>query len=156
MNWPCYHLARQEGVVREVWWGLGESRGGNLQLPGMPPRRNGWRGVRFSPLVLSPPSPPISGAGFPSVPVGKSPMVEQAVQTGSVDNLNAKKLLPGKGPVGMQLSGRPAQPSSKTSSGTRTLRSSGVGFMFSKRHAAAWGSSFCPLSLSFFFLIKKH
>ncbi|XP_064429481.1 protein LSM14 homolog B isoform X2 [Mirounga angustirostris] len=56
------------------------------------------------------------GAGFPSVPVGKSPMVEQAVQTGSVDNLNAKKLLPGKGPVGMQLSGRPAQPSSKTSS----------------------------------------
>ncbi|XP_044118664.1 protein LSM14 homolog B isoform X2 [Neovison vison] len=34
------------------------------------------------------------GAGFPSVPVGKSPMVEQAVQTGSVDNLNAKKLLP--------------------------------------------------------------
>ncbi|XP_021533547.1 protein LSM14 homolog B isoform X3 [Mirounga angustirostris] len=62
------------------------------------------------------------GAGFPSVPVGKSPMVEQAVQTGSVDNLNAKKLLPGKGPVGMQLSGRPAQPSSKTSSGNRRTR----------------------------------
>lgn len=72
----------------------------------------------FSSLVLSPHSLPISGAGFPSVPVGKSPMVEQAVQTGSVDNLNAKKLLPGKGPVGMQLNGRPAQPSSKTSSGT--------------------------------------
>uniref|UniRef100_A0A452SY56 LSM family member 14B n=2 Tax=Ursus TaxID=9639 RepID=A0A452SY56_URSMA len=62
------------------------------------------------------------GAGFPSVPVGKSPMVEQAVQTGSVDNLNAKKLLPGKGPVGMQLNGRPAQPSSKTSSGNRRTR----------------------------------
>nr|XP_025870815.1 protein LSM14 homolog B isoform X3 [Vulpes vulpes] len=56
------------------------------------------------------------GAGFPSVPVSKSPMVEQAVQTGSVDNLSAKKLLPGKGPVGMQLNGRPAQPSSKTTS----------------------------------------
>ncbi|XP_058418341.1 protein LSM14 homolog B isoform X1 [Diceros bicornis minor] len=56
------------------------------------------------------------GAGFPTVPVGKSPMVEQAVQTGSLDNLNAKKLLPGKGTTGMQLNGRPAQPSSKTAS----------------------------------------
>ncbi|XP_032206051.1 protein LSM14 homolog B isoform X2 [Mustela erminea] len=56
------------------------------------------------------------GAGFPSVPVGKSPMVEQAVQTGSVDNLNAKKLLPGKGPAGVQLGGRPAQPGSKSGS----------------------------------------
>ncbi|KAM5245729.1 protein LSM14 homolog B isoform 6-T6 [Ctenodactylus gundi] len=56
------------------------------------------------------------GAGFPSVPVGKSPMVEQAVQTGSVDNLNAKKLLPGKGTSGMQLNSRQAQPSSKTTS----------------------------------------
>uniref|UniRef100_A0A8C7BQP0 LSM family member 14B n=1 Tax=Neovison vison TaxID=452646 RepID=A0A8C7BQP0_NEOVI len=54
------------------------------------------------------------GAGFPSVPVGKSPMVEQAVQTGSVDNLNAKKLLPGKGPVGVQLGGRPARPGGKS------------------------------------------
>ncbi|XP_063104142.1 protein LSM14 homolog B isoform X3 [Cavia porcellus] len=54
------------------------------------------------------------GAGFPSAPVGKSPMVEQAVQTGSVDNLNAKKLLPGKGTSGTQLNGRQAQPSSKT------------------------------------------
>uniref|UniRef100_A0A8C0L7R0 LSM family member 14B n=1 Tax=Canis lupus dingo TaxID=286419 RepID=A0A8C0L7R0_CANLU len=62
------------------------------------------------------------GAGFPSVPVGKSPMVEQAVQTGSVDNLSTKKLLPGKGPVGMQLNGRPAQPSSKTTSGNRRTR----------------------------------
>uniref|UniRef100_A0A8C4MXU9 LSM family member 14B n=2 Tax=Equus asinus TaxID=9793 RepID=A0A8C4MXU9_EQUAS len=56
------------------------------------------------------------GTGFPSVPVGKSPMVEQAVQTGSLDNLNAKKLLPGKGTAGMQLNGRPAQPSSKMAS----------------------------------------
>ncbi|XP_044926385.1 protein LSM14 homolog B isoform X3 [Mustela lutreola] len=62
------------------------------------------------------------GAGFPSVPVGKSPMVEQAVQTGSVDNLNAKKLLPGKGPAGVQLGGRPAQPGSKSGSGNRRTR----------------------------------
>lgn len=45
-------------------------------------------------------------------------MVEQAVQTGSVDNLNAKKLLPGKGTSGTQLNGRQAQPSSKTAGGT--------------------------------------
>ncbi|XP_051695628.1 protein LSM14 homolog B isoform X1 [Oryctolagus cuniculus] len=54
------------------------------------------------------------GAGFPSVPAGKGPMVEQAVQTGSADNLNAKKLLAGKSPSGTQLSGRQVQPSSKT------------------------------------------
>ncbi|XP_073931158.1 protein LSM14 homolog B isoform X2 [Castor canadensis] len=62
------------------------------------------------------------GAGFPSASVGKSPMVEQAVQTGSVDNLNAKKLLPGKGTSGMQLNGRQAQPSSKNTSGNRRTR----------------------------------
>ncbi|XP_042638726.1 protein LSM14 homolog B [Orycteropus afer afer] len=56
------------------------------------------------------------GAAFPSIPVGKSPMVEQAVQTGSVDSLNAKKLLPGRGSSGVQLNGRQAQPSSRTSS----------------------------------------
>ncbi|XP_036101751.1 protein LSM14 homolog B isoform X3 [Molossus molossus] len=57
------------------------------------------------------------GAGFPSVPVGKSPMVEQAVQTGSLDNLNTKKLLPGgKGTVGVQLNGRPAPPGDKSAS----------------------------------------
>lgn len=54
------------------------------------------------------------GASFPSVSVSKSPMVEQAVQTGSLDNLNSKKLLPGKGTVGMQLNGRPAPPGTKT------------------------------------------
>ncbi|XP_041497851.1 protein LSM14 homolog B isoform X3 [Microtus oregoni] len=54
------------------------------------------------------------GAGFPSTPVGKSPMVEQAVQTSSADNLNAKKLLPTKVTSGTQLNGRQAQPSSKT------------------------------------------
>lgn len=49
-------------------------------------------------------------------------MVEQAVQTGSLDNLNAKKLLPGgKGTVGVQLNGRPAPPSGKSASGTETL-----------------------------------
>ncbi|XP_023039102.1 protein LSM14 homolog B isoform X2 [Piliocolobus tephrosceles] len=62
------------------------------------------------------------GAGFPSIPVGKSPMVEQAVQTGSADNLNAKKLLPGKGTTGTQLNGRQAQLSSKTTSGNRRTR----------------------------------
>ncbi|XP_062060426.1 protein LSM14 homolog B isoform X3 [Lepus europaeus] len=54
------------------------------------------------------------GAGFPSVPAGKGPTVEQAVQTGSADSLNAKKLLVGKSPSGTQLSGRQVQPSSKT------------------------------------------
>ncbi|KAM7125999.1 protein LSM14 homolog B isoform 4-T4 [Molossus nigricans] len=63
------------------------------------------------------------GAGFPSVPVGKSPMVEQAVQTGSLDNLNTKKLLPGgKGTVGVQLNGRPAPPGGKSASGNRRTR----------------------------------
>ena len=56
--------------------------------------------------------------GFPSVSVSKSPMVEQAIQTGSLDNLNSKKLLPGKGTVGMQLNGRPAPPGTKTTTGT--------------------------------------
>ncbi|CAH6776676.1 protein LSM14 homolog B isoform X4 [Phodopus roborovskii] len=56
------------------------------------------------------------GAGFPSTPVSKSPMVEQAVQTSSADNLNAKKLLPSKVTSGTQLNGRQAQPSSKTAS----------------------------------------
>lgn len=48
-------------------------------------------------------------------------MVEQAVQTGSLDNLNTKKLLPSsKGAAGVQLNGRAAPPSSKSSSGTET------------------------------------
>ncbi|XP_017358954.1 protein LSM14 homolog B isoform X2 [Cebus imitator] len=62
------------------------------------------------------------GAGFPSIPVGKSPMVEQGVQTGSADNLNAKRLLPGKGTTGTQLNGRQAPPSCKTTSGNRRTR----------------------------------
>lgn len=45
-------------------------------------------------------------------------MVEQAVQTSSADNLNAKKLLPTKVTSGTQLNGRQAQPSSKTAIGT--------------------------------------
>lgn len=56
------------------------------------------------------------GAGLPSVPAGKSPMVEQAVQTGSAGNVNAKKLLPSKGSTGVQLSSRQAQPSSTAAS----------------------------------------
>ncbi|XP_008841450.1 protein LSM14 homolog B isoform X1 [Nannospalax galili] len=68
-------------------------------------------------MSSEPPQLTSKGAAFPSTPVGKSPMVEQAVQTGSVDNLNAKKLLPSKGTSGTQLSlGRQAQPSSKTAS----------------------------------------
>ncbi|XP_024856906.1 protein LSM14 homolog B isoform X2 [Bos mutus] len=62
------------------------------------------------------------GASFPSVSVSKSPMVEQAVQTGSLDNLNSKKLLPGKGTVGMQLNGRPAPPGTKATTGNRRTR----------------------------------
>lgn len=79
----------------------------------------GWGAFSSPSLNLLLPLPN-SGAAFPSVPVSKSPMVEQAVQTGSLDNLNAKKLLPGKGTVGVQLNGRPAPPSSKTASGTET------------------------------------
>ncbi|XP_021528114.1 protein LSM14 homolog B isoform X3 [Aotus nancymaae] len=62
------------------------------------------------------------GAGFPSIPVSKSPMVEQGVQTGSADNLNTKRLLPGKGTTGTQLNGRQAPPSTKTTSGNRRTR----------------------------------
>ncbi|XP_010635931.1 protein LSM14 homolog B isoform X2 [Fukomys damarensis] len=73
-------------------------------------------------MSSEPPQLTSKGPGFPSAPVGKSPMVEQAVQTGSVDNLNAKKLLPGKGTSGMQLNGHQAQPSSKTAGGNRRTR----------------------------------
>ncbi|KAK7814261.1 hypothetical protein U0070_000577 [Myodes glareolus] len=65
-------------------------------------------------MSSEPPQLTSKGAGFPSTPVGKSPMVEQAVQTSSADNLNAKKLLPTKVTSGTQLNGRQAQPSSKT------------------------------------------
>ncbi|XP_056363827.1 protein LSM14 homolog B isoform X6 [Oenanthe melanoleuca] len=47
------------------------------------------------------------GAGFPSVhPVRKSPMVEQAVQTGPVDSLNSQKLPPVKVTPGIPRSAR--------------------------------------------------
>ncbi|XP_061217615.1 protein LSM14 homolog B isoform X4 [Pezoporus occidentalis] len=47
------------------------------------------------------------GAGFPSVhPVRKSPMVEQAVQTGPVDNMNSQKPPPVKVNPGVQRNGR--------------------------------------------------
>ncbi|KAM5135734.1 protein LSM14 homolog B isoform 3-T3 [Mantella aurantiaca] len=49
------------------------------------------------------------GAGFPSAPVRKSPMVEQAVQTGPVENLAQKKLQPPKGPPISQRGNRPGQ-----------------------------------------------
>ncbi|XP_009459889.1 PREDICTED: protein LSM14 homolog B [Nipponia nippon] len=56
------------------------------------------------------------GAGFPSVhPVRKSPMVEQAVQTGPVDNMNSQKPPPVKVTPGVQRNGRQVpQGNSKT------------------------------------------
>ncbi|XP_036041177.1 protein LSM14 homolog B isoform X2 [Onychomys torridus] len=73
-------------------------------------------------MSSEPPQLTSKGAGFPSTPVGKSPMVEQAVQTSSADNLNAKKLVPSKVTSGTQLNGRQAQPSSKIASGNRRTR----------------------------------
>ncbi|XP_044153218.1 protein LSM14 homolog B isoform X3 [Bufo gargarizans] len=48
-------------------------------------------------------------AGFPSVPVRKSPMVEQAVQTGPMENMAQKKLQPAKGPPVSQRGNRQGQ-----------------------------------------------
>ncbi|XP_069099243.1 protein LSM14 homolog B isoform X2 [Pleurodeles waltl] len=49
------------------------------------------------------------GAGFPTVPVRKSPMVEQAVQTGPLDNQKKPQQPVGKGPVVNPRSSRQAQ-----------------------------------------------
>ncbi|XP_038226071.1 protein LSM14 homolog B isoform X3 [Dermochelys coriacea] len=55
------------------------------------------------------------GAGFPLVhQIRKSPMVEQAVQTGPVDNMNQKKPPPAKVVSGIQRNGRQIPQSSKT------------------------------------------
>ncbi|XP_005302983.1 protein LSM14 homolog B isoform X3 [Trachemys scripta elegans] len=55
------------------------------------------------------------GTGFPLVhPIRKSPMVEQAVQTGPVDNMNQKKPPPAKVVSGIQRNGRQIPQSSKT------------------------------------------
>ncbi|XP_064585793.1 protein LSM14 homolog B isoform X3 [Zonotrichia leucophrys gambelii] len=57
------------------------------------------------------------GAGFPSVhPVRKSPMVEQAVQTGPVDSMNSQKLPPGKATAGIARSARQVPPASSKGS----------------------------------------
>ncbi|KAM7005033.1 protein LSM14 homolog B isoform 3-T3 [Passerculus sandwichensis] len=57
------------------------------------------------------------GAGFPSVhPVRKSPMVEQAVQTGPVDSMNSQKLPPGKVPAGIPRSARQLPPANSKGS----------------------------------------
>ncbi|XP_072206533.1 protein LSM14 homolog B isoform X4 [Excalfactoria chinensis] len=59
------------------------------------------------------------GAGFPSVhPVRKSPMVEQAVQTGPVDNINSQKPLPVKVTPGVQRNGRQVPQSSTKAADT--------------------------------------
>ncbi|XP_021272038.1 protein LSM14 homolog B isoform X5 [Numida meleagris] len=59
------------------------------------------------------------GAGFPSVhPVRKSPMVEQAVQTGPVDNINSQKPLPVKAAPGAQRNGRQVPQSSTKAADT--------------------------------------
>ncbi|XP_015737072.1 protein LSM14 homolog B isoform X3 [Coturnix japonica] len=61
------------------------------------------------------------GAGFPSVhPVRKSPMVEQAVQTGPVDNINSQKPLPVKVTPGVQRNGRQV-PQSSTKAAVDTV-----------------------------------
>ncbi|XP_018093090.1 protein LSM14 homolog B-B isoform X1 [Xenopus laevis] len=64
--------------------------------------------VLAEPLQLSP------NAGFPSIPVRKSPMVEQAVQTGPLENQAQKKVQQAKGaPVGLRgvrQSGPQSQP----------------------------------------------
>ncbi|KAM3922368.1 protein LSM14 homolog B isoform 3-T3 [Leptodactylus fuscus] len=52
-------------------------------------------------------------AGFPSIPVRKSPMVEQAVQTGPIETMAQKKLQPAKGPPVSQRGNRQAQTSSQ-------------------------------------------
>lgn len=52
----------------------------------------------------------LSKAGFPSIPVRKSPMVEQAVQTGPMENMVQKKLQPVvKGPPVSQRMNRQGQ-----------------------------------------------
>ncbi|XP_069607299.1 protein LSM14 homolog B isoform X2 [Ranitomeya imitator] len=54
-------------------------------------------------------APHLSKAGFPSIPVKKSPMVEQAVQTGPMENMTQKKLQPAKGPPVSQRGNRQGQ-----------------------------------------------
>ncbi|CAJ0944141.1 unnamed protein product [Ranitomeya imitator] len=51
----------------------------------------------------------LPAAGFPSIPVKKSPMVEQAVQTGPMENMTQKKLQPAKGPPVSQRGNRQGQ-----------------------------------------------
>ncbi|KAL2297061.1 hypothetical protein Nmel_015118 [Mimus melanotis] len=59
------------------------------------------------------------GAGFPSVhPVRKSPMVEQAVQTGPVDSMNSQKLPPVKVTPGIPRSARQVPQTNSKASGT--------------------------------------
>ncbi|XP_056363824.1 protein LSM14 homolog B isoform X4 [Oenanthe melanoleuca] len=63
------------------------------------------------------------GAGFPSVhPVRKSPMVEQAVQTGPVDSLNSQKLPPVKVTPGIPRSARQLPQANSKASGNRRTR----------------------------------
>ncbi|KAM9296976.1 protein LSM14 homolog B [Gastrophryne carolinensis] len=65
------------------------------------------------PDILADP-PHLSKGGFPSIPVRKSPMVEQAVQTGPMENVAQKKLQQAKGPPvgqrGTRQDQAPAQP----------------------------------------------
>ncbi|KAM8947474.1 protein LSM14 homolog B isoform 3-T3 [Pelodytes ibericus] len=53
----------------------------------------------------------LSSKGFPSIPVRKSPMVEQAVQTGPMENVAQKKLQLAKGPAIGQRGNRQVQAS---------------------------------------------
>ncbi|XP_057256827.1 protein LSM14 homolog B isoform X3 [Pezoporus wallicus] len=66
------------------------------------------------------------GAGFPSVhPVRKSPMVEQAVQTGPVDNMNSQKPPPVKVNPGVQRNGRQV-PQGSTKANVDTVQAAPV------------------------------
>ncbi|XP_071967083.1 protein LSM14 homolog B isoform X2 [Engystomops pustulosus] len=64
--------------------------------------------VAPDPDLLAEP-PHLSKAGFPSIPVRKSPMVEQAVQTGPMENMAQKKFQPAKGPPMSQRGNRQGQ-----------------------------------------------
>ncbi|KAM3922367.1 protein LSM14 homolog B isoform 2-T2 [Leptodactylus fuscus] len=79
--------------------------------------------VATDPDLLAEP-PHLSKAGFPSIPVRKSPMVEQAVQTGPIETMAQKKLQPAKGPPVSQRGNRQAQTSSQPApiSGNRRAR----------------------------------
>lgn len=90
------------------------------------------------------------GAGFPSVhPVRKSPMVEQAVQTGPVDNMNSQKPPPVKVTPGVQRNGRQVPQGNAKTNGMYVLLQlrSAVSKRPSRGHSKPELLWFCPLLL---------